>query len=95
MQLFPSKVHDLDAVNITTKRTNPGREIMKKVVSKRDQINPWNYAHKVNVYIKAKEKIIRKQERSRNDDDLLEDDFEDKDTMNPVSYTHLTLPTKA
>ena len=58
IQLFPSKIQDLEAVNITTKRTNPGREIMKKVVAKRDQINPWSYAHKVNVYIKAKEKII-------------------------------------
>ncbi|MDG1351417.1 MAG: DUF5686 family protein, partial [Crocinitomicaceae bacterium] len=82
IQLFPSKIQDLEAVNITTKRTNPGREIMKKVVAKRDQINPWSYAHKVNVYIKAKEKIIRKAERDRNDDDLLEDDFEDRDTMN-------------
>ena len=43
MQLFPSKIQDLEAVNITTKRTNPGREIMKKVVAKRDQINLWNY----------------------------------------------------
>jgi hypothetical protein len=82
MQLFPSKIQDLEAVNITTKRTNPGREIMKKVVAKRDQINLWNYPHKVNVYIKAKEKILRKEDRSRNDDDLLDDAFEDKDTMN-------------
>ena len=82
IQLFPSKIQDLEAVNITTKRTNPGREIMKKVVAKRDQINPWSYAHKVNVYIKAKEKIIRKAERDRNDDDLLDEDFEERDTMN-------------
>ena len=53
---------------------------MKKVVAKRDQINPWSYAHKVNVYIKAKEKIIRKAERDRNDDDLLDEgvDYEEK-----------------
>ncbi len=61
MQLFPSKIQDLEAINITTKRTNSrGREIMKKVVAKRDKINLWNYPHKVNVYIKAKEKDFKK-----------------------------------
>lgn len=59
MQLFPMKYSDLEDVEISVKKSNPGREIMLKVVEKRDQINPWNYPHKVDVYIKGSEKITR------------------------------------
>ena len=57
IQLFPSKIKNLEDVDIVTKKTNPGREIMLKVVGKRDSINPWNYPHSCDVYIKATEKI--------------------------------------
>ena len=57
IQLFPSRIQDLETVNVTTKKSNPGREIMKKVVARREQINQWNYPHRVNVYIKAREDI--------------------------------------
>ena len=57
MQLFPTKIQSLDDVDIVAKKTNPGREIMLKVVAKRDSINPWNYPHSCDVYIKATEKI--------------------------------------
>lgn len=63
MTLFPAQIKDIDDVNVETKRTNPGREIMLKVVEKRDQINPWNRPHTVHAYIKATEKIDRKEDK--------------------------------
>lgn len=57
LQLFPLKVLDMTDMEVSTKKTNPGREIMLKVVAKRDQINPWNYPHSTNVYIRAYEKL--------------------------------------
>lgn len=81
IQLFPSNIQELDAVNVSSKRSNPGRDIMKKVVAKRDAINLWNYPHKVNVYIKAKEKILRKNSRIQ-DADPLEEKSDQPDTMN-------------
>lgn len=83
IQLFPLKVEELEGVDIVTKRTNPGRDIMMKVVAKRDQINPWNYPHSVDVYIKASEKITRtgKDKKNKNEDETssgkeIEDPFE-------------------
>ena len=64
IQLFPSRVQDLETVNITAKKSNPGREIMKKVVARREQINQWNYPHRVNVYIKAREDVHKKQNQA-------------------------------
>jgi hypothetical protein len=57
IQLFPIAMKDLGDVEVSAKKSNPGREIMLKVVEKREQINPWNYPHSVKVYIKAAEKI--------------------------------------
>ena len=82
IQLFPSKIQDLDAVNVSTKRSNPGRDIMKQVVARRDAINPWNYPHKVNVYIKAKEKILSKDDRLDDPEDSMMDEDTGQDTMN-------------
>lgn len=83
IQLFPAKVNELETFELVTKRTNPGREIMLKVVNKRDQINPWNVPHTVDVYIKATEKITRTgKDKSKNKDDEpvsgkeIEDPFE-------------------
>lgn len=59
IQLFPGKFEQLDEFEVAVKRTNPGRDIMMKVVEKRDQINPWKLPHSVDVYIKASEKITR------------------------------------
>ena len=56
-KLFPPNVKDVEDVVVTAKKSNPGREIMLKVVNKRDSINPWNYPHTVDVYIKASEKL--------------------------------------
>ena len=87
IQLFPSKIQDLESVQVSAKKSNPGRDIMKKVVSKRDQINPWNYPHKVEVYIKAREDIRRKNREEENDvEPEIDDSFDGtnplRDTMN-------------
>ena len=47
VQLFPATVKDLEDIEVSAKKSNPGREIMLKVVKKRDQINPWNNPHSV------------------------------------------------
>jgi hypothetical protein len=65
LQLFPTKIQDIEDVEVSVKKTNPGREIMLEVVKKRDQINPWNYAHSVDGYIKATEKIDRKETKEK------------------------------
>ena len=65
MQLFPSKIQDLTEMQIAVKKSNPGREIMLEVVKKREKINPWNYPHTTNVYLKATEKIIPKTENQK------------------------------
>lgn len=85
MQLFPIKLKDLEGVEVAVKKSNPGRDIMLEVVKKRDQINPWNYAHTVDGYIKATEKIERKEkedkkkkneEETSTDPNKIEDPFE-------------------
>ena len=65
IQLFPSKVNDLEEVEITFKKGNPGRDIILKVVEKRDKINPWNYSHSCEGYIKASEKLEDKIKTQR------------------------------
>ena len=57
IQLFPSKVNELEEFEFTAKKSNPGRDIMLKVIEKRDTINLWNYPHTCEGYIKATEKI--------------------------------------
>lgn len=84
IQLFPSKISELEEVEIAVKKSNPGREIMLKVVKKRDQMNQWNYPHSSEVYIKAVEKLedrVSKKNKNKNEDDSkkrkeVEDPFE-------------------
>ena len=66
IQLFPIKIQELQGVEVTVKKSNPGREIMLEVVKKREQINPWNYPHTVDVYIKASEKLDIKEKEKKN-----------------------------
>ncbi|MDH4474508.1 MAG: DUF5686 family protein [Fluviicola sp.] len=77
IQLFPSKVSDIEEVEIVTKKSNPGREIMLKVVKQRDRMNQWNYPHSTDVYIKATEKIERKQGKN-NEQKPSDDPFEEE-----------------
>jgi hypothetical protein len=69
IQLFPLSFKDFQDVEASAKKSNPGREIMLKVVEKREKINPWNYPHKVNVYIKASEKINDEPSKKKNKDE--------------------------
>jgi hypothetical protein len=79
IQLFPTRINDLGDIEVSVKKSNPGREIMMEVVRKREQINPWNYPHTVDVYIKGTEKITRtgKNKNKSNDDDTKTNDIED------------------
>ncbi|MFY7943730.1 MAG: carboxypeptidase-like regulatory domain-containing protein, partial [Crocinitomicaceae bacterium] len=43
IQLFPLKVQELQVVEVTAKKINPGREIMLEDFKKREQNNHWNY----------------------------------------------------
>ena len=83
IQLFPLKIQELEGFELSTKKTNPGRDIMLKVVDKREQINPWNVPHTVDVYIKASEKITKtgkekgkKEEDEKSNGKEIEDPFE-------------------
>ncbi|MES2556297.1 MAG: DUF5686 and carboxypeptidase regulatory-like domain-containing protein [Bacteroidota bacterium] len=78
IQLFPSKVSEIEEVEVTTKKSNPGREIMLKVVKQRDQMNQWNYPHSTDVYIKATEKIERKQGKQNAEQKPSDDPFEEE-----------------
>lgn len=79
IQLFPIKINELEGAEISVKRGNPGREIMLKVVKKRDRINPWAYPHSTDVYIKATESIVRKEKDSSSKNDRQEaDPFEEE-----------------
>jgi hypothetical protein len=60
MQLFPKKISEIEEVQVVAKKSNPGREIMLEVVKVREKINPWNYPHSTEVYIKASETIETK-----------------------------------
>lgn len=55
IQLFPIDINELDELTVSVKKTNPGREIIKKVVGIKDQLDYNQYPYKANVYIKAKE----------------------------------------
>lgn len=80
MVLFTSNIQDIEDVSVTAKKSNPGRDIMLEVVKKRDTINFWNYPHTVHGYIKAKEKIDRKEEDKK--DKKKKDEDENTDPQN-------------
>jgi hypothetical protein len=65
IQLFPTQIQDLEDVEVSTKKSNPGRDIMLEVVKRRDQINPWNYPHSVEVYTRATEKLTQEEKSER------------------------------
>lgn len=78
IQLFTEVVTDIDEVEVVAKRTNRGREIMLEVVKKRDQINPWNYPHSTEVYIKATEEIDRQAKKKAEETKPSNDPFEEE-----------------
>lgn len=76
IQLFPQKIQDIEDISVSAKKSNPGRDIMLEVVKKRDQISQWERPHIVDVYIKASEKIDRKEKDKKKKDE--EDENNDK-----------------
>lgn len=87
-QLFSSRITDIQAVEISAKKANPGRDIMLKVVNRRDQINPWNYPHIVDVYIKASEKKNFK-ESDKKERENREPSFEEKEKNDAANKMNL------
>lgn len=87
-QLFSSRITDIQAIDISAKKANPGRDIMLKVVNRRDQINPWNYPHIVDVYIKASEKISFK-ESDKKEEENREPSFEEKEKNDAANKMNL------
>lgn len=87
-QLFSSRITDIQAIDISAKKANPGRDIMLKVVNHRDQINPWNYPHIVDVYIKASEKISFK-ESDKKEEENREPSFEEKEKNDAANKMNL------
>lgn len=76
--LFPLKLQDIEDVSVSVKKTNPGRDIIMKVVENKDRISPWSYPHTVHAYIKASEKVDRKEKKNKNeenDTEGIEDPF--------------------
>lgn len=76
VQLFPLKITELKDMEASAKKSNPGREIMLKVVERRDTINPWRYPHSVEVYTRATEKILRESDerkKKREDEEKIMD----------------------
>jgi hypothetical protein len=65
MQLFPETINEINDVTISVKKSNPGRDIMLKVVERRDTINPWNHPHTCDVYIKASGKINQNEKSEK------------------------------
>lgn len=80
MQLFPIKVTDLEEFTVSAKDRNPGRDIILKVVERKDTLDFNQYAYSCDVYIKATEKIDRNQKEDHtnkeDEDDLTTDPFE-------------------
>ncbi|MDX2361962.1 MAG: DUF5686 family protein [Crocinitomicaceae bacterium] len=103
-QLLPTKIQDIENVEVSAKKTNPGREIILKVIERRDQMNPWNYPHTVEGYIKATEKIDRK-EKNKNarrkkklvnttetaDPEGIEDPFAEQRKLNDAIASNMNL----
>lgn len=87
VSLFPIQVQDIEELEVSTKKTNPGREIMLEVVKRRDTINPWNRTHSCEVYIKAVEKINREEEEDKKKDKKKkkQEDEEQNDIEDPFA----------
>ena len=63
--LSPTKIQEIIDMEVSAKKSNPGRDIMLEVVKRREQINQWNYPHKVEIYTRATEKIIREEKTEK------------------------------
>ncbi len=74
--LFTTSIKDFEDIDVKAKRTNPGREIMLKVVEQRDAMNQWNRPHTMEGYIRATEMIERKggkENKKKKNDEVTSD----------------------
>ena len=78
-QLFTSNVKNVEDVVVSVKKSNPGRDIMLKVVNKRDSVSLWNLPHKVNVYIRATEKLDFKNSDKKKEIETGEPQFDEEE----------------
>lgn len=81
VQLQPSLYGEIDDIVISSKKTNVGREVIQKVVQRRNEISPWNYPHEVNVYIKTTDEDLR----AKDDDDKQNEIRLDEDPFGTVT----------
>lgn len=65
-QMLPSS-HQLNEIEIKVKRTNPGHDIIKKVIARKDTINPDQFSYSVDLYLKASEKRVLSEKRSKDE----------------------------
>lgn len=75
MQLFPIQIKDLEEFTVSTKNRNPGREIILKVVERKDTLDFNQYPYSCDVYIKATEKV---DHASNKEDNTNKIDVEDE-----------------
>lgn len=76
--LLPLSIKETGEIEVIAKKTNPGRDIILKVVEKRDQINPWRFPHSCEVYIKSVEHIDDSQSKSKKKQQaVVKEDIED------------------
>lgn len=78
-QLQPVLIQDIEDMSVSAKKSNPGREIMLEVVKRKDRMNPWNYPHTVDVYIRATEKIEYKESKKDKKEKAKEESDENTD----------------
>ncbi len=79
IQLFPTQIQDLESVDVSAKKSNPGRDIMLEVVKRREEINPWNYPHTTEVYTKATEQLSESEKAQEKDKKKEEKEKEKKE----------------
>jgi len=95
IQLFPMKLSEVQEVRVTAKKSNVGRDKIMKVVAQREQLNPWNYPHEVDVYIKATEQrentAKNKNEPSPTDQDPLENQGKIPEWINKLQLMEVEL----
>lgn len=95
IQLFPMKLSEVQEVRVTAKKSNVGRDKIMKVVAQREQLNPWNYPHEVDVYIKATEQrentAKNKNEQAPTDQDPLENQGKIPEWINKLQLMEVEL----
>lgn len=98
--LLPLNLKEFGEVEIIAKKGNPGRDIILKVVEKRDEINPWKKPHTCEVYIKSTERITpddsisTKKKKNKQEPikvDVIEDPFAEKRTADQAFANSMNL----